>query len=113
MLEISLVFDRSNKHTKLYDNVELTAKYIKSVKLSNFTKIYSLTNEKNYDMDNLTQKYLLYKQFVFWCCNGCSTAHLIDCMSKTSTKRGGFLPVEVILRFLAGPLVSAVAQPNF
>ena len=29
-------------------------------------------------MDNLTQKYLFYKQFVVWCCNGCSTAPLTD-----------------------------------
>ena len=48
-LEMSLVFDKSDKHTTIYDsyNVELAAKYIKSVKLSNFIKIYSLTNEKN------------------------------------------------------------------
>ena len=64
----------------IYDsyNVELAARTIKSVKLSNFTEIYSLTNEKKYDIDNLTQKYLLYKQFVAWSCNGCSTAPLID-----------------------------------
>ena len=32
----------------IYDsyNIELSSKYVKSVKLSNFTKIYSLTNEK-------------------------------------------------------------------
>ena len=29
-------------------------------------------------MDNLTQKHLLYKQFVAWICNGCSTALLTD-----------------------------------
>ena len=48
-LEMSLVFDKSDKHTTIYDscNVELAAKYIKSVKLSNFIEIYSLTNEKN------------------------------------------------------------------
>ena len=56
----------------------LAAKTIKSVKLSNFTEIYSLTNEKKYDIDNLTQKHLLYKQFVAWSCNGCSTAPLTD-----------------------------------
>ena len=27
-------------------------------------------------MDNLTQKHLLYKQFVVWACNSCSTAPL-------------------------------------
>ena len=47
-LEISLLFDKSGKHTTIYDsyNVELAAKYIKSIKLTNFTEIYSLTNEK-------------------------------------------------------------------
>ena len=62
-LEISLVFDKSDKHTTIYDsyNAELAAKYIKSVQVSNFTEIYSLTNEKKYGMDNLTQKHLLHK----------------------------------------------------
>ena len=59
-------------------NVKMVAKTIKSVKLSNFTEIYSLKNEKKYDIDNLTQKYLLYKQFVAWSCNGCSTAPMTD-----------------------------------
>ena len=45
-IEIPLVFDKSDKHTTIYDsyNVELAAKYIKSVKLSNFSEIYSLNN---------------------------------------------------------------------
>lgn len=49
LLEISLVFDKSDKHTSIYDsyNVELASKYIKSRTLSNFTEIYSLKNEKN------------------------------------------------------------------
>ena len=54
----------------------MAAKSIKSAKLSNFTEIYSLPNEKNYGIDNLTQKHLLYKQLVAWSCNGCSTAPL-------------------------------------
>ena len=29
-------------------------------------------------MDNLTQKHLLYKQFVAWACDGCSIASLTD-----------------------------------
>ena len=63
---MSLVFDKNVKHTTIYDsyNAELATKYIKSVKLTNFTEIYSLTNEKKYDMENVTQKHLLYKQFV-------------------------------------------------
>ena len=42
------MFDKSDKHTSLYHsyNAELAAKYIKSVKLSNFTEIYNLTNKK-------------------------------------------------------------------
>ena len=53
-----MVFDESGKHTTIYDsyNTELAAKYIKIIKLSNFTEIYSLTNENKYDTDNLTQK---------------------------------------------------------
>ena len=73
-IEISLVFDKDDKHTATYDsyNIKLAAKYINTVKLSNFTEMYSLTNEKKYDTDNLTQKHLLYQQFVAWSCNGCS-----------------------------------------
>ena len=48
-IESSLAYDKSDKHTTICDsyNVELATKTIKSVKLSNYTKIYSLTNEKN------------------------------------------------------------------
>ena len=75
-----LVYDESDKHTTIYDsyNVKLAAKTIKSVKLSNSIKIYSLTNEKTYDIDNLTQRYLLYKQFVAWNCNGSIVVPLTD-----------------------------------
>ena len=47
-LEISLVYDKSQKHTTIYDsyNVELATKYIKSVKLENVTEIYSSINKK-------------------------------------------------------------------
>ena len=65
-LEISVVHNKSDKHTTLCDsyNRELVAQIIESLRLSNFTEIYSLTNEKKYDVDNLTQRHLLYKQFV-------------------------------------------------
>ena len=54
-LEFLLVYDKSNQHTTIYDcyNFELAAKTIKSIKLSNL-KIFSLTNEKKYIIDNLT-----------------------------------------------------------
>ena len=45
-LEISIVFDKSDKHTTIYDsyNIQVVAKYIHSIKLSNFTEIYGLNN---------------------------------------------------------------------
>ena len=83
-LEISIVSDKSDKHTTIYDsyNREIAAQVIKSLKLSNFTEIYSLTNEKKYDVDNLTQRHLLYKQFVAWNCNGSSVAPLTEYMNN-------------------------------
>ena len=55
-LEISLVHDKTEKHTTIYDSYsrEMAAQEIKSLKLNNFTEVYSLTNEKKYDVDNLT-----------------------------------------------------------
>ena len=76
-IEISIVPDKSDKHTTIYDsyNKEMASQLIKTLQLSNFTEIYSLTNAKRYNIDNLTQKHLLYKQFVAWNCNGSSVAH--------------------------------------
>ena len=83
-LEISIVNNKSDKHTTTYDsyNQERAAQKIKSLQLSNFTEIYSLTNEKKYSIDNLTQKHLLYKQFVAWNCNG-SSLHLLQTIWTT------------------------------
>ena len=83
-LEISIVNDKSDKHSTIYDsyNRELAAQKIKSLQLSNFTEIYSLTNEKKYSIDNLPQKNLLYKQFVAWNCNGSSFAPLTEYMDN-------------------------------
>ena len=50
-------------------------------KLSNFTEIYSLTNEKKY-INNLTQRHRLYKQFVAWSCDGSSVVPLSDYMNN-------------------------------
>ena len=67
-IELSPVYEKNDRHTTIYDsdNIALAAKTIKSVKLSNFTDIWSLTNGKEYDIDSLTQIYLLHKQFVAW-----------------------------------------------
>ena len=56
----------------------MASRIIKSVKFTNFTEIYSLTNEKKYDIDNLTQRHLLFKQFVAWSCKGSIVAPLTD-----------------------------------
>lgn len=78
-LEISIVSDKSDKHTIYISyNREIAAETIKSLKLSNFTEIYSLRNEKKNDFDNLTQRHLLYKQFVACNCNGSSLAPLTE-----------------------------------
>ena len=60
-LEISLVFDKSDKNKAIYEscNNEFVTKHVKSGKMTNFTETYSLANEKKYDMDNLTQKHSL------------------------------------------------------
>ena len=83
-LEIPIVNDKSDKHSTIYNsyNRELAAQKIKALQLSNFTEIYSLTNEKKYSIDNLTQKNLLYKQFVAWNCNRSSVAPLTDYMDN-------------------------------
>ena len=46
--------------------------------MTNVTEIYRLTSEKKHDIDNLTQKHLLYKQFVAWSCHGSSVAPFTD-----------------------------------
>ena len=63
---------------------EITAQVIKSLKLLNFTEIYSLTNEKKYiyDADNLTQRHLLYKQFLVLNCNSSSVAPFTEYMNN-------------------------------
>ena len=54
----------------------MVSERIKSVTFTNFTEIYGLTIEEKYDMDNLTERHFLFKQFVAWSCNGSSAASL-------------------------------------
>ena len=48
LIEISIVTDKSDKHKTIYDiyNREMAAQLIKSLKLTNFKELYSLTNER-------------------------------------------------------------------
>ena len=54
-LEISLVHDKSDKHTTIYDscNREMAAQEIKSLKLTNFTEVYNLINKKKNMMSTI------------------------------------------------------------
>ena len=92
-IELSIVPDRSDKHTTIYDSYDrvLAPQEIKTLKLTKFTEIYSLTNEKIYSVDNLTQRHLLYKQFFVWNCNGLSVAPLTEYMKNPIFQE---LPVE-------------------
>ena len=76
---ISIAPDKSDKHKTIYDsyNREMAAQLIKTLKLTNFTELHNLTNEKNYDTDSLTQQHLLYKQSLAWSCNGLSVAPVV------------------------------------
>ena len=60
----------------------MAAQNIKTLKLTNFTEVYRLRNEKKYDVDNLTQRHLLWKQFVAWNCNGSSVAPIVYYINK-------------------------------
>ena len=84
-IEISLVYDKSEKHTTIYGsyNVESAAKTIKYGKLLNYTEIYSLRNKKKNDSDNLTERNLLHKQFVAWSCNSSDVAPLTDYVNNS------------------------------
>ena len=79
-LEVSLVYDKSDKHLITYDsyNGECVAQKIESVELADISKAYSVTNIINIDTPNDTQKHMLWKQFVAWNCNGCSAVLISD-----------------------------------
>ena len=83
-LEILIVPGKSDKQSTIYDsyNRELASQEVKTLKLTNFSEIYSLTNENKYDIDNLTQRRLLYKQFVASNCSCFSVAPLTDYMNN-------------------------------
>ena len=79
-LEISLTFDKSDRHSKIYDSysVEKAAVFIKSIEIENISEAYSFTNQMKYDTSNKTQKSMLHKQSVAWKCDGCPIAQLTD-----------------------------------
>ena len=79
-----MAYGKSDHHATIFDSCkfELAAKTIKSIKLCNFTEVYSLTNEKKNSINSLTQQHLLYKQFAAWSSNGSSAAPLSNYMNN-------------------------------
>ena len=79
-MEISLVYDKSDQHTSVYDscNCETASTTVDSVKLENTNNSYSLSNEINFELKNENYKFLLYFQFSAWYCSGCSVALITD-----------------------------------
>ena len=76
-IEISLVYDKSNKHLTIY-NVECAAKLVKSLEFAKSSKEHSVANTLKYNTSNDIQKHLLWKQFLAWHTDRCSTAPLTD-----------------------------------
>ena len=83
-VEISLVPNKSDKHLTTYDsyNSETAAKLIKTIEFANISNKNSETNTLRYEIGNDLHKHLLYKQFLAWNTNGCSTAPLGDFMNN-------------------------------
>ena len=77
-LEISLFYDKSDQYLTIYGSYdfELAAKMIQSIKFQNTTSTYNLTGKLEYNYKNEDEKNILYKMFIAYSCNGCSTAPL-------------------------------------
>ena len=75
-IEISLWYDKSDKHLTSYDsyNAEWACKLIKSLEFANISDQYSSTNTLKFDTENDLQKHLLWKQYLAWHTSGFSTA---------------------------------------
>ena len=52
----------------------MRSKNDKKIELSNISDAYSATNMIKFNISNNTQKYLLWKQYVAWHCNGYTAA---------------------------------------
>ena len=83
-LEISLLYDKSDKYLTIYDsyNAEYAARMIKKIELSNISDVYSAINMMKFNISNDTQKHLLWKQYVAWHCNGYTEKNKIQKKTK-------------------------------
>ena len=73
-LEISLVYDRSDKHLSIYDsyNAEVASTQIKSIKLQNASNTYSEFNTVKFDLEDEEDRYTLNNAFVAFVTEGSS-----------------------------------------
>ena len=73
-LEISLLYDRSDKHLSIYDsyNAEVASTQIKSIKLQNASNTYSEFNTVKFDLEDEEDRYTLYNAFVAFVTEGSS-----------------------------------------
>ena len=83
-----LVYDKSHKHWTIYDsyNDECAAKLVKSLEFANIREEHSATNTLKYGTTNDLDRHLLYRQFLAWHTDGCSTAPLTDFMNNPVAK---------------------------
>ena len=79
-LEISLVPEKSYQHLTSYDSydVEEAAQRIGNIKLTNVNQVYDSYTTDKYDLTDEDDKMKIYKNFVAYVTNGCSTASLVD-----------------------------------
>ena len=76
LIEISLVYDRSDQHQTICDSydLELAAHNIQSLMLENAISTYSIAGTLEYNINNEDDKHTLYSMFVAYNCNGYSAA---------------------------------------
>ena len=79
-LEISLHYDKSDKHLTIYDtyNAECAPRVLKKIVPSSISNAYTTTNMMKFDISNDTQKHLLWKQYVALHYNGYTAAPVSD-----------------------------------
>ena len=67
-----------------YDNynAECASKFIKSLDFAKISNEYSSTITLKFDIVDDLQKHLLWKQYLAWCTNRCSTAPVSDFMNN-------------------------------
>ena len=78
ILEISLVYNKSDRHQTIFDSYEIAATKLQSLKFENASNTYSLTSKIKYDIDNEDDKYLLYAKFAAFNSGGCTISPLTD-----------------------------------